>query len=173
VTRRTDDGRQPAENCTEFSTWASTRYQQRMQAQADPLPGPRQLWSLCRPTSSPSRRLGPKRSQKYCPDAPEHAHAVLADPHRGAPWRAALGIEERSQRLSSAIDSMQKPVRRAIARTDQLTLNAVLAVANATGPGERELDALAHRILQSALEQRQMRLKRTGRCDDRSAGPGG
>jgi hypothetical protein len=92
---------------------------------------------------------------------------VLADPLPGARWRAALGIEEPSQQLSSAIDSMQKPVRRTIATTDQPTLNAVLAVANANGPGEHELDALAHRVLQSALEQRQMRLKRTGRWSER------
>jgi hypothetical protein len=43
-------------------------------------------------------------------DAPEPAQAVLADPLPGAPWRGALGIEEPSQPLSSAIDSMQEPV---------------------------------------------------------------
>ena len=122
-----------------------------------PTPAPLQSDELTIPTS------WAEAVAEVLSDAPEHAQAMLADPHPGAPWRAALGIEEPSQQLSSAIDSMQKPVRWAIATADQLTLNVVLAVANASGPGEHELDALAHRVLQSALEQRQTRLKRTGR----------
>jgi hypothetical protein len=100
---------------------------------------------------------------------PERAQAVLADALSGAPWRAALGIAEPSRPLSRAIDSMQTPVRSAIGATDEPTLSAVLLAAEATGPGEHQLDALARRVLQSALEQRQVRLTRTGRCGHRQA----
>jgi hypothetical protein len=87
--------------------------------------------------------------------------AVLAGALPDAPWRAALGIAEPSRPLSRAIDSMQTPVRSAIAAADEPTLSGVLLAAVARGPGEHELDALARRVLQSALEQRQVRLTRT------------
>jgi hypothetical protein len=100
---------------------------------------------------------------------PERAQAVLADALPDAPWRAALGIAEPSRPLSRAIDSMQTPVRSAIAAADEPTLSGVLLAAVARGPGEHELDALARRVLQSALEQRQVRLTRTGRSSHRRA----
>jgi hypothetical protein len=99
----------------------------------------------------------------------ERAQAVLADALPAAPWHAALGIAEPSRPLSRAIDSMQIPVRSAIAAADEPTLSGVLLAAVARGPGEHELDALARRVLQSALEQRQVRLTRTGRSSHRRA----
>jgi hypothetical protein len=163
VTRRSGDGRQPVDNCTEFfdmgihQVRAANASSNGPSSRPTPTPAPLQSDEL---TILTSWAQAVAEALAY---APEHAQAVLADGLPGAPWRATLGIAEPSQPLSSAIDSMQKPVRWAIATADQLTLNAVLAIANASGPGEHELDALAHRVLQSALEQRQMRLKRTGR----------
>jgi len=101
--------------------------------------------------------------------APERAQSVLADALPGAPWRAALGIAEPSRPLSRAIDSMQTPVRSAVAATSEPKLSAVLLAAVASGRGQPELDALGRRVLQSALEQRQVRLKRTGRYGHRRA----
>ena len=92
---------------------------------------------------------------------------MLADARPGAPWRAVLGIAEPSRLLSRPINSMQTPVRSAIDATDEPTLSAVLLAAVAKGPGEHELDALARRVLQSALKQRQMREKRTSRYGHR------
>ncbi|HWH98800.1 MAG TPA: hypothetical protein VNT27_00595 [Propionibacteriaceae bacterium] len=94
---------------------------------------------------------------------------MLADARPGAPWRAVLGIAEPSRLLSRPINSMQTPVRSAIAVTDEPTPSAVLLAAVARGPGEHELDALARRVLQSALEQRQVRLTRIGRGGHRRA----
>lgn len=141
-----------------------------MQAQSDTLPDPRQL----RPLQSDELTVLTSWAEaiaEVLACAPERAHTVLADALPGAPWRAALGIAEPSPPLSRAIDSMQTPVRSAIAATDEPTLSAVLLAAVARGPGEHELDALARRVLQSALEQRQVRLKRIGRHRDPRAYP--
>jgi hypothetical protein len=54
------------------------------------------------------------------------------------------------------------PTRPTPAAADEPTLSGVLLAAVARGLGEHELDALARRVLQSALEQRQVRLTRTG-----------
>ena len=89
--------------------------------------------------------------------------SVPADALPGAPWRTALGIAEPSRPLSRAIDWMQTTIRSAIAATDEPTLGGVLLAAVARGPGEHEVEALPRRVLQSALEQRRVRLTPTGR----------
>jgi len=134
VTRRSGDGRQPVDNCTEFfdmgihQVRAATAGSSGSTFRPMPTPAPLESEELTILTS------WAEAIAEVLSDAPERAQAVLADPLPGAPWRAALGIEEPSQPLSSAIDSMQESVRRTIATTDQPTLNAVLAVANANEP---------------------------------------
>ena len=108
VTRRSCDGRQPVDNCTEFfdmgvhQVRAANAGSSGPTSRPTPTPAPLQSDELTILTSW-AEAVAEVRS-----DAPARARAVLADPLPGAPWRAALGIEEPSQPLSSAIDSMQK-----------------------------------------------------------------
>jgi hypothetical protein len=108
VTRRSGDGRKPVDNCTEFfdlglhQVRAANAGSSGPTSRPTPTPAPLQSDELTILTSW-AEAVAEVRS-----DAPARARAVLADPLPGAPWRAALGIEEPSQPLSSAIDSMQK-----------------------------------------------------------------
>jgi hypothetical protein len=86
--------------------------------------------------------------------SPERAEAVLDAARPGAPWRDPLGIPQPSADLARAIDSMYRPLRAVVGPP---TLPAVLDAARADGSAADELEGLAARVLQSALEQRAMR----------------
>jgi hypothetical protein len=94
--------------------------------------------------------------------APEQAEAVLADAQPRAPWRAALGLPEPSPQLTKAFVSVQQSVRAATPAAGRPTLDAVLESVRHNRPSEHEFERLAHRVLRSALEQRQMRRTREG-----------
>ena len=91
---------------------------------------------------------------------PEHVDAVLTDSRPGASWRTELGLAEPSTRLSEAIDSMSRSVPAAMAGTAGASVDEVLASTRVPRPGEGELDRLARAVLQSAIEQRQLRRAR-------------
>jgi hypothetical protein len=164
ATRRSGDGRMPVDNCTEFFDMGIHQVRAaNVGSRASTLrPTPPNPVALETDELTVLTSWAEALAEALA-CAPEHAQAVLADPLPGAPWRAALGIAEPSRALGQAIDSMQKPVRSAIAAADKPTLGTVLEAAKTRRQGEHELDTLARRVLQSALEQRQMRLKRTGR----------
>jgi hypothetical protein len=157
ATRRSGDGRQPVDNCTEFFDMGVHQVRAANGASSAPTFGP----------TRPTPAVLEADELTVLTSWAEAIAEVLAyvpkpcSPTPSRPWRAALGIAEPSRPLSRAIDSMQTPVRSAIAAADEPTLSGVLLAAVARGPGEHELDALARRVLQSALEQRQVRLTRT------------
>jgi hypothetical protein len=85
--------------------------------------------------------------------APERAEAVVAEAHPDAPWRAVFGIAAPPRSLGQAIESLAQTVRGDLPDT-AVTFDAVLSWSRADRPGEKSLDRLARRVLQSALEQR-------------------
>jgi hypothetical protein len=72
----------------------------------------------------------------------------------GAPWRALLGVEEPSSNLAEAIESVAREIRTALAATSAPYPEAVLTGVRDERPGERELDALARRVLRAMLAAR-------------------
>ena len=92
---------------------------------------------------------------------PEHIEAVLADARSGAVWREALGVPQPSAPLGRALDTLDDLVRDVAAADGEPTLMSMLAVVREPDSDD-ELNRLAHRVLQSALEQRRVRQVRQG-----------
>jgi hypothetical protein len=92
--------------------------------------------------------------------APERVEAALAAADARAPWRAALGIEEPSERLSRAIGWMSRAVQTATAANGDTPLDALLLAVRDGQPGEPGPESLARRALEAALEQRRARQAR-------------
>jgi hypothetical protein len=84
---------------------------------------------------------------------PARAQVVLADARPGAPWRPELGIAEPSQRLSDAIDAIERALNAAMPGGGGPSLDALLLAVRAGQPSESALDSLARRVLRSTLEQ--------------------
>jgi hypothetical protein len=80
----------------------------------------------------------------------------------GATWRAALGIEKPSARLGDVIDALRRAVDTEVPGHDARTFDGVLAALRADRPAADELEALARRVLRSALEQRRTRQLKLG-----------
>jgi hypothetical protein len=89
--------------------------------------------------------------------APERAAAVLGDARSGAAWRPRLGLPEPSEKLSEAIDGMDRTVRAASLAGDTVTLETMVSTMRQDRPGETELDGLARRVLVAMLEERATR----------------
>jgi hypothetical protein len=86
--------------------------------------------------------------------APDRLDAALSNARAGAPWRAMLGVEEPNRNLAEAIESVVREVRAALAARAAPLLEAVLTAVRDERPGERELDALARRVLRAMLASR-------------------
>jgi len=89
--------------------------------------------------------------------APESAAAVLSDARSGAAWRLRLGLPEPAEKVSEAIDSMERMVRAASPAGDTPTLEAMVSTFREERPGETELDGLVRRVLVAMLEERATR----------------
>jgi hypothetical protein len=87
--------------------------------------------------------------------APDRAADVLAEAGSGAPWRAAMRLEQPAARLGEAIESLRRFVV-----ASPPTYDAVLAAAGRGGPDEQPLDGMVRRVLLSMLEERQTRRAR-------------
>jgi hypothetical protein len=86
--------------------------------------------------------------------APDRVEAVLSEARADAPWRAPLGVEQPNGKLAEAIETVAREVRTALAATSAPYLEAVLTAVRDERPGERELDALARRVLRAMLAAR-------------------
>jgi hypothetical protein len=84
--------------------------------------------------------------------APERIPALVADIRAGAAWRSELGVAEPSQRLVEAIESL-KDVLEATAQAGTPTFDAVLAEVRADRAGGQALEELVRTVLRSTLEQ--------------------
>jgi hypothetical protein len=159
ATRRSADGRWPADNATDLFDVAV--YQVHAAATA--------LRQPDFPTEKPAPPLletgdltiltgWAEGVAEALATVPERALALLADARPGASWRAGLGIPPPSPRLSEAIERLDRSVRAGGPPTGPSAFGAVLAATTREDqPGEQELDALARRVLRSALEQLRVR----------------
>jgi hypothetical protein len=159
ATRRSADGRWPADNATDL--FGVAVYQVRAADTASRLPH-----SPAGKPTPPLLETGDltiltgwaEGVAEALASAPERAAALLAEARPGASWRAGLGIPQPSPRLSEAIERLNRSVRAAGPPTGPPAFSAVLAATTREDqPGEQELDALARRVLRSALEQLRVR----------------
>jgi hypothetical protein len=160
TTRRSGDGRRPVDNCTEFFDVGVCQI--------------RAAGSGSRSSGSQPGAVTPTRLEteeltiltswaEALAYAPERVDDALADSRPGAPWRAALGLEEPSRHLTEALDCMRQAFRAATSGGGTaLALDQVLAAVRTAQPPEQGLDGLARRVLRSALEQRQTRRAKEG-----------
>jgi hypothetical protein len=81
--------------------------------------------------------------------APGRIPALLTDAHPSGAWRSELGIEEPSQRLVDAIDTLEDLLRAA----GPPTFDAILAAVREDHSGEPPLAELVRAVLRSTLEQ--------------------
>jgi hypothetical protein len=159
ATRRSADGRWPADNATDLFDVAV--YQVRAEATGLRPPGP-PIGKLAPPlleTGDLTILTGwAEGLAEALATMPERAPALLADARAGASWRTGLGIPQPSPRLSEAIERLDRSVRAATPLSGPPAFGAVLAATTREDqPGEQELDALARRVLRSALEQLRVR----------------
>ncbi len=158
ATRRSFDGRRPAENGSEFSD--VTIHQVRAASTGT---GPPQS-----PAGSPSRPMlaadeltiltsWAEAAAEALAFAPERIEAVIANAQAGAPWRAELRICEPSPPLSDAINDIFQAAGTVTATGGNLPLEAIPVAAHGSQPGQPASDRLARAVLRSALEQCQTR----------------
>jgi hypothetical protein len=86
--------------------------------------------------------------------APDRIDATLFEARGGAPWRAALGIEEPGPKLAGAIEGMAREIGAITTAAGAPSLDALLRAIRDDRPSERELDALSRRVLLNMLEAR-------------------
>jgi hypothetical protein len=84
---------------------------------------------------------------------PEAIPALVADIRPGAAWRSELGIEEPSQRLVEAIESLDAIVEGSTRTAGTPRFDAVLAAVREGRADELPLDNLVRAVLRSTLEQ--------------------
>ena len=158
ATRRSFDGRRPADSGIEFSdvtirqvrgTDASTRTPQSLAGSPSrPMLAADELTILASWAEAAAEALA---------FAPEHVEAVTADAQAGAPWRAGLRICEPSWRLSQALGDISQAARTAAVAGGDRLAEAVAVAVRESQPAQPATDRLARAALRSALEQRQTR----------------
>ena len=158
ATRRSADGRIPVDNGTHCFDVAV--YQVR--ASSTGSPSPPSAARQAAPHVLESEELTvltswAEAAVEVVSHAPERTAEVLAEGRPGAPWRAAMGLPEPSDRLAAAIRSMEQTVG-ALDVPDGEPMSDALLTALAQGsPDEDPLDGLVRRVLLAMLEERRTR----------------
>jgi hypothetical protein len=166
--RRSNDGRRPVENAIDFFdvglhqiTAATSGSMQTPAARPPPTRPPMDVDDV---TVLTGWAEAVAESLAF---APAKLEAVFNDARSGAQWRAVLGLDEPSDRLRRAIDSIRQVLVSATADNKQPTLDGVLA---ALGKARQDEPlSVAHRVLQAVLEQRRSARERD---DDRHRAAG-
>lgn len=157
-TRRSSDGRRPVRNGSEFfdvsvyqvraSSTGSGAQTHRAATPTQPALEPEELTILTSWAEAHAEALT---------HAPERTQTVPAQARAGALWRTELGLAEPSPQLDQALNSIEHAVRAAPRSGGTPTARTVLAAIRDSPPAESSRARLAHRVLRSALEQRQTR----------------
>ena len=158
ATRRSFDGRRPAENGSKFSD--VTVHQVRAASTGTEPPQPlagSPPWPMLAADELTVLTSWAEAAAEALAFAPERIEAVTADAQAGAPWRAELRICEPSPPLSHAINDIVHAVRTAAATGGNPPPEAVPVAAHESQPGQPASDRLARAVLRSALEQCQTR----------------
>ena len=91
--------------------------------------------------------------------APDRLAATLSDAGAGAPWRAALGLDEPCPKLVEAIECVVRSVRAATTAGPAPSVEAMRAAVRDDRPGESDLDALVRSVLRTTLDARISRVE--------------
>jgi hypothetical protein len=153
ATRRSSDGRWPAQNAIDYFDVAVYQVRAAEGATREPLrtaPSTPRVLETAELTVLTGWAEGAAEALAY---APERAAALLADARAGASWRGALRIPPPSARLTKAIEYVARALAAVSSPADASAFDAVLTATWKEPPGEPELDGLARRVLRSALEQ--------------------
>jgi hypothetical protein len=158
VTRRSTDGRWPADNAIHYFDVAVHQVRASSTGSGFSDSGP--IATKQRPLEADELTILTGWAEAVAEAlayAPEGVEALLADAFEGARWRAALAIPDPSPRLSEALHSMDQAVRAATRRGSTSAFDAVLVTTQEGAPGEGGLDRLARRVLRSTLERLRIR----------------
>jgi hypothetical protein len=154
ATRRSFDGRRPAENGSEFSDVTIHQVRAARTGTGPPQsPARSPSWPTLAADELTVLTSWAEAAAEALAFAPERIEAVTADAQAGAPWRAELRICEPSPPLSHAINDIFHAVRTAAATGGNPPLQAVPVAAHESQPGQPANDRLARAVLRSALEQ--------------------
>jgi hypothetical protein len=158
VTRRSFDGRRPAENGSKFSdvTIHQVRAAQTGTRPPRPLAGSRS-WPMLAADELTVLTAWEEAAAETLAFAPERIEAVTADAQAGAPWRAELRICEPSPPLSHAINDLPHAVRTAAAKGGNQPLEAVPVAVHESQPRQPASDRFPRAVPRSDLEQCQTR----------------
>jgi hypothetical protein len=154
TTRRSDDGRHPIENATEYFDVAV--HQVRASSTASDwsksyagTPAPR-VFETDDLTILTGWAQAVLEALAYAPDRVE---TLLAEARPGAPWRAAFQIAEPSAQLSQAISFMDLAIRAVTSLDGASRIDALRALCEEDRSGEDAVEKLVRRVLQSTLYQ--------------------
>jgi hypothetical protein len=154
TTRRSDDGRRPIENATEYFDVAvhqvragSTGSNWRKSYAGTPAPRVFQTDDLTILTGWAQALL---EALAYAPNGIE---PLLADAHPGATWRASFRIGEPSPQLAEAISFMGRTIRGATSLDGMSRLETLQLLSEEDRSGENAVERLVRRVLRSTLYQ--------------------
>jgi hypothetical protein len=154
--RRSGDGREPVENCTEF--FHPSLYQVRDGGERTRSPVPRTRATADAGLTQDDLTILVSWCEAVAEAlecAPDRLEEIFAESGPTVRWRAELGIAEPSRHLCEALEFMIAIVRGAGAPDGPPTTARLLTVLDEGEPDERPLARCARRALRSALEQRQ------------------
>jgi hypothetical protein len=161
--RASSDSRSPVVNSP--LVYASAVYQVRSSRagsgsskpqSSEPLPAPE--LGLCELTILTSWAEAIAEALAYAPD---RVNAILSEACGGTRWRATLGVQEPDPKLAEALEWVAREVREAVAASSAPCLDRVIAAINDDRPADRELDALARRVLRAMLVARRDQIQST------------
>jgi hypothetical protein len=154
VTRRSFDGRRPAENGSKFSDVTIHQVRAARTGTGPPQPpAGSPSWPMLAADELTVLTSWAQAAAEALAFAPERIEAVTAGAQAGAPWRAELRICEPSPPLSHAINDLFPAVRTAAATGGNPPLEAVPIAAHESQPRQPACDRLVPAVLRSALEQ--------------------
>ena len=155
--RRSGDGREPIENCTEIfdpgifqvrASSSSSPQTPTTSAPAEPRLKSEELTIL---------RSWAEAIAEVLASAPEQLDRILADTNDRAQWRGELALEEWSAPLTDTVGSIRRLLTSNTAAEVEPPLDRLLVVVRADPPGISGSERLARRVLELALEQRRIR----------------
>jgi hypothetical protein len=158
VTRRSTDGRWPANNAIHYFDVAV--HQVRASSTGSGLSDSGAMATKPRPLEADELTILTGWAEAVAEAlayAPEGVADLLADAFAGARWRAALAIPDPSPRLSEALLSMDQAVRAAARTGNTPAFDALLVTTQEAPPGEGGVERLARRVLRSTLERLRVR----------------
>jgi hypothetical protein len=158
ATRRSSDGRRPIENGSEFFDVSITQIRASSTRSSPPThPHVPLTQPVLEPEELTILTSWAEALAEAATFAPERLQPAAANAHAGATWRTALKIPQPSTQLEQAINTIHNALQTTTAPPNNHRPELHLPAIADTHPDDSALHRLAHRVLRSALEQRQTR----------------